>query len=438
LALHFGRSNDAEKSIDYAILAGDKSQRRWANREALTYFNDALHRLDLLPDTEGNRLRRMDAVIKQGDGKFALGQHAEHIQALDQIRTLVDHSDDARRRATWHYWRGWAHIMTGGRPDIAVDYCNKAAELAAAPGLDEVRAYAESCLAQVFLTAGRLREAIEAGELALTSFEARGNVWWAVRTISHLSPAAIALGEWDRCLQYRHGAIEHGITLNEVRLRVIGLWRMGVTYAQQGDPQRGVQCCNEALALNPLPYDVATAKWGRGYAEIRAGRIDAGIADLREALAWLENTRLSYPRWRASVYLAEGYLRQGDRAAARPLIEAILEPSRAMGYLHFEGLACWLMGECLAPEDPASAESYTARATEILGCIGARNDLGRAMVTRAALRQAAGDVNTARQLLDEAAAILRELGTLDEPARVEAARAALARGSPIALSAAGI
>jgi class 3 adenylate cyclase/tetratricopeptide (TPR) repeat protein len=433
LALHFGRSAEAEKSVDYAILAGEKSQRRWANSEALNYFNDALHRLDLLPDTEANRLRRIDAILKQGDGKFALGEHAEHVQALDRIRPLVDQTDDPRRGATWHYWRGWAHIMTGGRPDIAIDDCNEAAELATAAGLDEIKAYAECCLAQVYLTAGRLREAIEAGERALASFESLRNLWWAVRTISHLSPAAIALGEWDRSVNYCRRAIEHGTTLNEVRLRIIGLWRMGVTYTQQGDPERGVMCCNEALALKPLPYDAATAKWGRGYGEIKAGRIDAGIADLREALTWLERSRLSYPRWRASLYLAEGYLRRGDRAAARSLIEDILEPSRAMGYLHFEGLACWLMGECLAPEDPVSAEPYVATAMEILGRIGARNDLARAMVTRAALRQAAEDLTTARQLLDQADAIFRKLGTLDEPARVEAARAALDRGSPIRL-----
>ena len=65
--------------------------------------------------------------------------------------------------------------------------------------------------------------------------------------------------------------------------------------------------------------------------------------------------------------------------------------------------------------------------------IGARNDLARAIVTRAALRQAAGDVHTARQLLDEAGAIFRELGTLDEPAQVEAAHAALTLGFPIDL-----
>src|SRR4029077_14322861 len=146
LALHFGRSAEAEKSIDYAILAAEKSQRRWANSEALTYFNDALHRLDLLPETEANRLRRIDAVIKQAEVKFSLGQHAEHIEALDQIAGLVHQANDPRRRATWHYWRGFLGILTGGQSDIAIDHCNNAARLAADAGFHEIKAYAESCL----------------------------------------------------------------------------------------------------------------------------------------------------------------------------------------------------------------------------------------------------------------------------------------------------
>ena len=35
LALHFGRSDETGKAVDYAILAGEKSQRRWANSGAL-------------------------------------------------------------------------------------------------------------------------------------------------------------------------------------------------------------------------------------------------------------------------------------------------------------------------------------------------------------------------------------------------------------------
>jgi tetratricopeptide (TPR) repeat protein len=433
LALHFGRSNEGEKSVDYAILAGEKSQRRWANSEALSYFNGALHRLARLPDTEANRLRRIDAVLKQGDGKFALGQHAEHIQALDQIRTLVDQSDDPGRRATWHYWRGWTHIMTGGQHDIAIEDCNKATELAAAAGLDDIKAFAEACLAQVYLVAGRFREAISSGERALAAFETLGNLWWASRTLTHLNPAATALGEWDRSLNYCRRILEHGATLNDARLRVIGLWRMGAAYIYQGNLERGLQCCNEALALDSLPFDAAMARGIRGYGKIKAGRLDAGIADITESVAWLENSRLRYTHAHYALRLAEGYIRRGDHALASPLIESVLETGRKTRYVHFEGLACWLMGECLAPEAPASAEPYVETAMEILGRIGARNDLARAMVTRAALRQSAGDVAAARRLLDQAHAIFHALGTLDEPARVQAARAALDRGAPIGL-----
>ena len=115
------------------------------------------------------------------------------------------------------------------------------------------------------------------------------------------------------------------------------------------------------------------------------------------------------------------------------MIERVLETSLNTGYLHIEGLARWLMGECVALEAPACAEPFIETAIEILERIGARNDLARAMVTRAALRQTAGDVATARKLLDQADAIFRALGTLDEPARVEAVRAALDRGAPIRL-----
>jgi class 3 adenylate cyclase/tetratricopeptide (TPR) repeat protein len=436
LALHFGRSDEAEKSVDCAILAAEKSQRRWANSEALTYFNDALHRLDLLPDTEANRLRRVDAVINQAEVKFALGQHAEHIQTLDQIRDLVGQTGDPRRRAAWHYWRGFLHSLTGGRPDIAIDDCNEAADLAADAGSDEIKAFAESCLAQIYLFTGRLREAIETGERALASFEALGNLWWACRTIWHLHSAAMAFGEGDASLEYCRRALDYGAILKDHRIKVVGLWRTGAVHVYRGDAKQGVQYCNEALALGALPFDAAMAKAVRGYGEIKLGELDAGIADLSEAVGWFENFRLRYTYARYAVWLAEGHLRRGDRVAARSLIEDVLQTCRSTGYLQLEGVSSWLMGEYFASEAPASAEPYVETAMEILERIGARKDLARAMVTRAALRQAAGDPATARQLLDQAEAIFMALGTLDEPARVEAARAALDRGEPISVFAA--
>jgi predicted ATPase len=140
VAFHFGRSDDVERAVDYAILAAEKAQRHWANSDALTYFNDALHRLDRLPDTEANRLRRIDAVLKKSEVEYALGQYTEHLQALEGIQTIVDQNGDPRRRAGWHYWTGFLHSVSGGRPEVAIDYCQEAAKIASAAGLDDINA----------------------------------------------------------------------------------------------------------------------------------------------------------------------------------------------------------------------------------------------------------------------------------------------------------
>jgi class 3 adenylate cyclase/tetratricopeptide (TPR) repeat protein len=433
LALHFGRSEEAEKAVDYAILAAEKAQRRWANSEALTYFNDALRRLDGMPDSASNRLRRIDAVLKQAEVKFALGQHTEHIQALDQIAGLVDQTGDPRRRATWHYWRGFLHILTGGRPDIAIDHCNVAARVAAAAGVDDIDAFANCCLAQVYTIAGRLHDAIEVGERALAIFEARGNLWWAGRTLGHLTWAANALGEWEASLSYCRRALQHSSTLQDLRLKTRGWWRMGSACVQQGDLERGFECCNQVLALAPIPYDIAMARAIHGYGAIKAGQVDAGMAELREAAEWFENAHLRHSHLRLDLWLAEGHLFRGDRASARPLIEEVLRASRETGYVYFEGLACWLMGECLAAEAPKAAAEWVEIALRILERIDARNDLAKAMVTRAALRQRDGDAVTPRQLLERADSTFRALGTRDESAKVKEALGALDRGSQIRL-----
>jgi hypothetical protein len=99
---------------------------------------------------------------------------------LEGIRKVVDEAGD-RRRATWHYWLGFLHSTSGGRPEV--EHCRKAPQIASTSGLDELNAFAESGLTQVYMVAGRLHDAIEAGERALSSFESRGNCWMAGQTL---------------------------------------------------------------------------------------------------------------------------------------------------------------------------------------------------------------------------------------------------------------
>ena len=73
LAHHFGRSTEDEDAVDYAVRAADKAQQRWANTETLGHLEAACQRLETMPDTASNRLRRIDVVLQQGEATFALG-----------------------------------------------------------------------------------------------------------------------------------------------------------------------------------------------------------------------------------------------------------------------------------------------------------------------------------------------------------------------------
>ncbi len=423
LALHFGRSDESEKAVDYSILAAEKSQRRWANSEAVAYFDDALRRLDALPDSNPNRLRRIDAVLKQAEVKFALGQHAEHINALEQIRAIVEDAGDPRRRAAWHYWTGFLHSLTGSRPEVAIEHCSEASAIASAVGMEEIAAFATSCLTLAYVFAGRFDDALEAGQRAVAMFESRGDLWWAGRTLWHLSLAANALGRWDASLGFCRRTLDHGTAINDLRLKAGGWWRMGSAYIQRGDVAQGLECCEQALALAPIPYDYQIARAVRGHGLIRTGQLDAGIAELADAVAWFEGSRLRQPYLRCALWLAEGHLGRGEQNAARSLIADILNACRETGYRYLEGLACGLMGDCFSHDAPAAAEEYVETAMRIFEETGARNDFARALLTRAALRRAAGDIGTARALLERACEIFTALGASGE---IDQAKSALA------------
>jgi class 3 adenylate cyclase/tetratricopeptide (TPR) repeat protein len=425
LAYHFERSGEDEKAVDYAILAAEKAQRRWANTEALALFEGALKRLASMPDTEPNRLRKIDAVVKQAEVKFALGRHAEHIQALEGIHAVVEGTADMRRRAAWYYWTGFLHSLTGAPPDVAIGYCRQALTLAEAESLGDIKAFTLCCLAQVCTMAGQLEEAVGAGERALEFFEAQGNAWWACRTLWALVSASNVTGEWQRGLEYCRRALEHGQEVNDLRLRVAGWWRTGSTHVQRGDAAAGLRCCEEAVALSPIAFDAANIKAVKGYGLIKSGQTEAGIAELSEALQWFDRSRLGFFRAFYGLWLAEGHLARSECDRARAIVSDILATSRALSR-RVEGIAERLLGETLLSE-PSAAAGHLEAAVLIFEGMGARNELGKALLAQAKLRRGVGDGPGARELVQRAIGLFEALGTVDEVPRARAALAELSR-----------
>jgi tetratricopeptide (TPR) repeat protein len=152
----------------------------------------------------------------------------------------------------------------------------------------------------------------------------------------------------------------------------------------------------------------------RGYGLVKAGELGKGLAELDEAVAWFERSRLHYTRSLFALWLAEGHLALGQRADARAVLDTVLATTREKGYRHLEGVAERLQAEALGPSD-SEALAHLVRATSLLEQVGARNDLAKVLVVRAGFCRAAGDCAGARATLEQALAIFTALGTVDGP-----------------------
>jgi tetratricopeptide (TPR) repeat protein len=270
----------------------------------------------------------------------------------------------------------------------------------------------------VYLAAGQLRASLEAGERALAWFAEQGNTWWACRALWALSPAANGLGEWDQSLAYCRRALDYGLAVDDLRLKIVGWWRTGATHIQRGDPVSGRRCCEEALALAIAPFDAAMVNGVLGYGDLKAGKLDEAVARLGEAVAWFDRSGLRYTKAVFAVRLAETLVADHREAEADATLSEVLTTSRDGGYRHLEGVAERVLGEALAATRPEEAGQHLRIAATILDDIGARDELARALVGQARLSMAAGDVAEARPVLERALQLFEACGTLDEPPRV--------------------
>jgi tetratricopeptide (TPR) repeat protein len=156
----------------------------------------------------------------------------------------------------------------------------------------------------------------------------------------------------------------------------------------------------------------------RAYGRIRGREhVDAGVRELQEETSWFQSSNLRYTWTHFSLWLAEGYLLLGRTDEALDLAKAALAASETLGYRHLQGFAHRVIGEIMMGADADAAAKSLGRAIEILGAVGALNDLAKAYVLQARLEPPL----RAHDLFEQAMQRFESLGTIDEIANLRAA-----------------
>jgi class 3 adenylate cyclase/tetratricopeptide (TPR) repeat protein len=96
LAHHFLRSGDTGKALEYLVRSGERSQRVYANAEAVHCFSEALRILETLPPTDNTRSsERIALALRLGALHELLGHYAESLSVTTHAHELAEAAGDA-------------------------------------------------------------------------------------------------------------------------------------------------------------------------------------------------------------------------------------------------------------------------------------------------------------------------------------------------------
>ena len=96
-AQHFAEAGLASEAINYWVKAGRLAQARWANREAVTSFEQALHLLEALPQTRERLEQAIDLRFDLRTALFQLGEFGRIVGYLREAEALAKTLNDQRR-----------------------------------------------------------------------------------------------------------------------------------------------------------------------------------------------------------------------------------------------------------------------------------------------------------------------------------------------------
>jgi len=417
LAYHYGSSANAEKAVEYLDLANKKAANLNAMEQAKAYFYEALKLLDILPETEENRQRRISLLANQGEVFLRLFKFPEYYDLLTRYGSLAASIDNPGLLGAFYARLGFCEFSFG-QFDQAIQTLTKAAELAEASGNVEEAGHAYERLEWSHVFRGHYDRALALKEEAIRRMEQRFNLRWHVRALCGALRAYSVLGRWEEAVEEGQKALSAAEEFSDNSQVSYAAWQISLAYSWRGDLDRAVEYGKLAVEKAPTPADRAWAGRGLGWALCRAGEPKRGIELQNAALTTFRDGGWMPGIIPSTCTLGEGFWLAGEADRARQTLEEALEIADRCGARYYAGFAQRLLGEIALKTNPNQAAAHFEKSMAVLQEIKAENELALAYAGYGRLHKQQGQIGQAREYLTKALEIFERLGTLIEPDKV--------------------
>ncbi len=410
------------EAVGYLREAAAKAAARSANREAVTFLEQALGALGHLAESRETFAQAIDVRLDLRPPLLQLGR-LEEIKGLseDAAAMAVQIGDEARQARAYAYLIN-SHYLRG-EPNRALEYGERCLGIAQRLGDRLLVSVARRYMGHAYHVLGQGRRAMRAlheNAEALAGEVARdpsaNAVTAYVATCGWLAFVLADLGELDTAEMWADRARTEAEARRHPYSEAIALTMAGQVAALRGQFERAVGPLARALSIC---RDAHLTVWQAipasllGQCMTALDRKEEGLALLEEGVRLSDEVgvRAYLARW--TTLLAEGLLATGDVARAAEVGERALGLARAHGERGHEAAALRVLADVAAAQEPPQVSTATERfsaAITLAEELALRPLLARAHLGLGQLHRRGGLVREAEAHLATAVVLFSDLG----------------------------
>jgi class 3 adenylate cyclase/tetratricopeptide (TPR) repeat protein len=425
LAHHTYRAQIWDRAAEYLDQAGARARARWANREAVACYEQALEALRHLPGEHAQLEAAIDIRIALGNALVPVGEFATIRRHMQEANAGAQALEDQPRLARTLALLGECSRQLAEHAE-AQEIGERARALALSLEDRPSESLANFHLAINYRDQGEYRRAVEllrrnrelmTAGLTPTVTAERGVASRGIgASLSHLAWCLARLGDFDEATTLAAQEVKDAEGAGAPVRFVTACNALGSIQLFRGDApaalvplERGLEFCRAFEVLLIAPWLAAAT----GLAQARSGRFAEGIALGVEGVAWGDSLRLLSSQALRVAWLGEAYLLAGQAHEAREAAARSLAMARDYQERGNQADALWLSGEIAWRGDPPdldAAEAGYRDALSLADALGMRPLAARCHLSLGLLHRKTGRADEAHEHLTTATAMLRDMG----------------------------
>ena len=419
IAMHLELAGDDVRAAEHLVVAGEHALERFANREAIAFFDRAL---PLIAGGDATIDLRLRATIGQGKVGWSFTGSDRYIAQLESIIEEAGDRADRRLIADAYFWvaflRRWRGELPGSSPELKHALDAEAARIGEALGDPSANAIPRAFMGVGLIFTGHLREGTRETREALDVLAGKADPLSTAMLNGFLALGYTRLGEFDEAERTLAQSEDLSSRGDEIARLDSEIARVSL-HLERGDLEAGVKlgtrCAADAEALGATACGVA--------ANVMLGSVRLQLEDVLGAKSPLERglelaAVTSMPAMRTLGQAMAGSVRArlGDKPAGVAEWGEALTAAHAMSDRYGEAVTLWNRGRSRSRQrepDYAAALVDLDAARALFESMEARPALARVLRDRAQTLRALGRQGEADEADRSARALAKELGLKD-------------------------